>query len=205
MKKLGVVAILCGGALLFFGVFLGFQTGLGFRVMNLPMAMLGGILFLGGLILFVAAPQVASTSTSPTDHTAYFDKNKWNALVKYDQEIGLIAEKLKPLGDKWVNEFAVSYLALNDKKYLEPIALKIISQAKDEDARKTDEESHETARRNEKFESRGKAIDRGTYMGVRYMKFENGAIEAETKTGSQFFESLAEFKTAVYNNPQKWR
>jgi hypothetical protein len=56
-KQIGVLAILFWGALLFFGAFVGFQTGLGFRVMNLPMTMLGGVLFLGGLILFVAGPR----------------------------------------------------------------------------------------------------------------------------------------------------
>jgi hypothetical protein len=61
-----------------------------------------------------------------------YDRAKWNALVKYDPDIARIAEKLKPLGPKWMNEFASSYLALNDKKYLPAIVQKIIQQVREE-------------------------------------------------------------------------
>ncbi len=62
-----------------------------------------------------------------------FDVEKWNALLKYDQDIANEAEKLRPLGDKWVDEFARAYLVLNDKQYLPGIVRKIISDAKIED------------------------------------------------------------------------
>lgn len=44
----------------------------------------------------------------------------------------MIAEKLHPLGDKWVDEFARAFLILNDKRYLPDIVQKIIADAKGE-------------------------------------------------------------------------
>lgn len=61
-----------------------------------------------------------------------FDQEKWNALLKYDADIASLADKIRPYGQKWSDEFAASYLALNDKKYLADIEQKIISTAKKE-------------------------------------------------------------------------
>lgn len=68
----------------------------------------------------------------PIAPTSKFDQEKWNALLKYDTDIALIADKIRPFGQKWVDEFASSYLALNDKKYLSDIEQKITSAAKKE-------------------------------------------------------------------------
>ena len=62
--------------------------------------------------------------------TANYDRAKWDALVKYDKDIALIAEKLRPLEQKWLDEFASSYLAINDKTYLPEIEKKIFAAAK---------------------------------------------------------------------------
>ena len=59
-----------------------------------------------------------------------FDREKWQALERYDPEIATIANKLRVLGDKWVDEFARAYLAPNDKKYLPNIVQKIIDDAR---------------------------------------------------------------------------
>jgi len=68
---------------------------------------------------------------SPSITTAVgFDRAKWNALVQYDKDIAAIAERLSPLGQEWVDEFASSYLALNDKQYLPAIEQKIVAAAK---------------------------------------------------------------------------
>jgi hypothetical protein len=63
-----------------------------------------------------------------------FDREKWNALLEYDDLIAEIARKLRPLGQKWLDEFAASYLAINDKSYLPAIVQKIIAKAKAESA-----------------------------------------------------------------------
>jgi hypothetical protein len=82
-----------------------------------------------------------STSSLPYEVASFsspqFDRLKWAALLKYDPQLAAIAEKLLPLGQKWVDEFAASYLAINDKGYLPSIVSKIIS-----DAKKEDEERH---------------------------------------------------------------
>lgn len=86
------------------------------------------------------APVSPPTSTTISRETfgpavsakAEYDVAKWNALVKYDPEIGQVAEKLRPLGSKWVDTFAADYLALNDKIYLPEIVQKIIQDARAE-------------------------------------------------------------------------
>jgi hypothetical protein len=61
-----------------------------------------------------------------------YDVEKWETLVKYDDDIAMVVQKLGPLGQKWIDELARSYLAINDKKYLLPIVQKIIRAARDE-------------------------------------------------------------------------
>ena len=65
-----------------------------------------------------------------------FDGNKWNALVKYDDDIALAVEKLKPLGQQRIDELAASYLALNDKRYLPNLVQNIIAEARKEDEKR---------------------------------------------------------------------
>jgi hypothetical protein len=55
-----------------------------------------------------------------------YDEEKWNALIKYDDDVARVADKLRPFGQKWIDEFARSYLVLNDKQYLPTIVKKII-------------------------------------------------------------------------------
>jgi|SRR5947209_6365809 len=87
--------------------------------------------------------------------TPQFDRAKWNALVKYDDDIGRVAEEVGRLGEKWVDIFAADYLALGDKSYLPSIIRKILEQAKDdrEAAQKT-QIAAENARRLQEEESR---------------------------------------------------
>jgi hypothetical protein len=58
-----------------------------------------------------------------------YDQAKWNALLKYDADVAAAVEKIRPLGEHWLDEFASSYLALNDKSYLSRIVHKIIEDA----------------------------------------------------------------------------
>jgi len=78
--------------------------------------------------------------------TANFDRAKWNALVKYDNDIAMMAEKLRPLGQRWLDELASSYLALNDKTYLPEIEQKIVAAAKTAAAKEEMEEQERRAR-----------------------------------------------------------
>jgi|SRR6185312_10454584 len=61
---------------------------------------------------------------------------RWNALVKFDNEIRSIAERLALYGDKWIFEFARAYFALNeDRKYLSSISDRLMEEALREKAR----------------------------------------------------------------------
>jgi hypothetical protein len=56
--------------------------------------------------------------------------DRWNALVKYDDEIRAAAEKLRPFGDSWVSKLGQAYFALNeDRKYLPSIVSQLIEEA----------------------------------------------------------------------------
>jgi len=61
-----------------------------------------------------------------------YDRAKWDALVKYDADISRIVAALQPYGQKYVDEFAAAYLALNDKRYLGMIVQKVVADAKQE-------------------------------------------------------------------------
>jgi len=48
--------------------------------------------------------------------------DRWNALLRFDDEIRAAAEKLRPFGDTWVAKLGQAYFALNeDRKYLAKI------------------------------------------------------------------------------------
>jgi hypothetical protein len=76
--------------------------------------------------------RLASSDPRATERKQPFDRQKWEALTKYDPEIAAIANKLNQLGQKWVDEFARAYLALNDKQYLPNIVQKLIADARAE-------------------------------------------------------------------------
>jgi hypothetical protein len=61
-----------------------------------------------------------------------YDARKWQALLKYDEELARIAALFEPLGSKWSDRLASDYLAINDKTYLPEIARKIMLDARAE-------------------------------------------------------------------------
>jgi hypothetical protein len=61
------------------------------------------------------------------------DRDKWNALLRFDPDIATVADKLMRLGPKWVDEFGAAYLALNDKSYLPNIVQKLLREAREEE------------------------------------------------------------------------
>jgi len=65
-----------------------------------------------------------------------YDKAKWKALVEYDPDISRVVSALSPYGQKYVDQLATGYLALNDKSYLPMIVQKILATAKEDAARR---------------------------------------------------------------------
>ncbi len=101
------------------------------------LAFLVGIgLLIAGLVRATQTPQAepvhqpgnGGSSTTP----ASFNRAKWNALLQYDNDILAAVESIRPLGSKWADEFASSYLALNDKTYIPEIIRKVTARAKAE-------------------------------------------------------------------------
>lgn len=78
-----------------------------------------------------------------------FNRQKWEAILRYDAEIAAIAKKLEPLGAKWVDRFAADFLVLNDRKYLLEMVRKIIGDARIDAEEK---ERAESQRRRERIE-----------------------------------------------------
>jgi hypothetical protein len=58
-----------------------------------------------------------------------YDRQEWRALLSSDADISRLAKVLESYGQKYVDEFAAAYLALNDKDYLPAILRKIIASA----------------------------------------------------------------------------
>jgi hypothetical protein len=81
------------------------------------------------------ASDYQSPQSNAQNYVAY-DLAKWNALVQYDDDIARIEAALKPYGQKYIDQFAAAYLALNDKQYLPIIIQKIIATAKQDSAQR---------------------------------------------------------------------
>ena len=58
-----------------------------------------------------------------------YDRREWRALVSSDADISRLAMVLESYGQKYVDEFAAAYLAVNDKDYLPAILEKIVASA----------------------------------------------------------------------------
>lgn len=84
------------------------------------------------------SPSPGRTDWHTVDHSAAeraasghaYDRSKWNALVEYDADIRRIVDGLQPYGQKYVDQFAAAFLALNDKEYLPMIVKKILESAR---------------------------------------------------------------------------
>jgi hypothetical protein len=72
-----------------------------------------------------------------------YDKQKWRALLSSDADISRLAKVLEPYGQKYVDEFAAAYLALNDKDYLPVILRKIIASARRDSGQNIASDSHD--------------------------------------------------------------
>lgn len=85
------------------------------------------------------ATQFALPSPEPRMRTLnpdQYDKEKWRALVEYDPDIGRVVSALAPYGQKYVDQLAKAYLALNDKEYLPMIVKKILATAREDSVRR---------------------------------------------------------------------
>jgi hypothetical protein len=77
----------------------------------------------------------ARTAATAAQSTRPYDREKWAALLKYDDEIASAAGRISHLGQRWIDELAHAYLTLNDKQYLRKIEEKVYADARAESAR----------------------------------------------------------------------
>jgi hypothetical protein len=75
-------------------------------------------------------PLIQELCPRPAQNGTSFDASKWNDLLKDDPDIARVADKLKSLGQKWVDEFARLYLPINDKQCLPDIIQTILAAAR---------------------------------------------------------------------------
>lgn len=115
--------------------FLGDQNHIPCRTMAPILNGIGSVLFLlAGVVAFVGSPQPEKLTPAPPS----YDLAKWNALVQYDADIKRIFDALAPFGQKYVDEFAQAFMALNDKNYLPQIVETILATAKSDASAKAD-------------------------------------------------------------------
>lgn len=78
------------------------------------------------------ASRTLAKGAVPSSRPKPYDVDKWSALLKCDDDLAKVVEKLRLLGENCVDELARSYLLLNDKKYLPDIVRRIIADARAE-------------------------------------------------------------------------
>jgi hypothetical protein len=83
--------------------------------------------------MITANPVPQKPNVRPVTAESY-DRAKWDALVSYDDDIARVVDALQPFGQKYVDQLATAYLAINDKDYLAVICQKVVATAKSDSA-----------------------------------------------------------------------
>ncbi len=132
------------GAVAFGWYLIGAQFGYGFNIFTNGAIILNGIA--AALALGAAASKSPGQSSSddgrvritreaalPEPQTSEtYDRKRWEALLRYDEDLNRVAQLFAPLGPKWTDRLAADYLAINDKQYLGDIARKIMAEVRAE-------------------------------------------------------------------------
>jgi hypothetical protein len=114
-----------------------YETGL-FTMIPLVFWM-GAAALVVGIIVAVSSAQSREYVESDGDTMEHFvpdrrsrpsyNLEKWNALLKYDEDIQAAVKTLLPLGDRYIDALAADYLRINDKAYLNRMVTEISNQA----------------------------------------------------------------------------
>jgi len=117
MKALGIILIVIGVPLLFV------------PIIGIPLIIIGIITILSSLGSSNAEKTANATAkalasqmnTQPSAQSAVSDaeREKWNALIRYDDDISKAVESLEPYGAAAIDKLRVVYFALNDKTKLD--------------------------------------------------------------------------------------
>lgn len=125
MKALGIILIVIGVPLLIV------------PIIGIPLIIIGFIVILSSLGSANAEKTAEATAKvlashvnlQPVAEKAEYnaDREKWNALIRYDDEISKAVEDLEPFGAAAIDRLRVVYSALNDKSKLDKIVADIKS------------------------------------------------------------------------------
>ena len=99
------------------------------------------------------------------------NRERWDALIRYDGEICDAADQLRPYGDNWVTRLGQAFFALNeDRNYLSNIVTRLIEEAERDKASRWASPFRQTADGNpctdEFFKILREAQKRGYVLGV---------------------------------------
>lgn len=154
-----------------------------------------------GLLIGGVYKLTTDTSASSQEPNAKrrddFDRVRWNELVKVDPQLALVAEKLAQLGNKWVDEFARSYMILGDKQYLPNIVNRIIAQAREEEERNA-----ALAEEKSKLNTDAATDRLGRQIGIVF-KCRDGWIAGLVHSGNVAFLTHTDFK--IYESLEAYR
>jgi len=125
---------------------------------------------------------------------------RWEALVRYDDEIGQAAAKLMPFGDIWVDRLGEAFFALNeDRGYLPNIVERLIEEAKRQTALEEHQRAIEWLRTFSTTKSREEtsreALDvlvNAELNGYRVTRDADGTFVATRNTTSSYLRSNAD-------------
>jgi hypothetical protein len=154
----------------------------------------------------VAATVVAMSLVGRIARMQLARKQTWDTLVEADDRIKTIIEKLRPLGQKWVDKFLSSYLSMKDRDRLPDLVNGIIA-----DARTEAEGRAKTAGDTERrvpcdlppLDGRAGPFD---YRGRDYYSYPDGRVDGYTRAAGWWrFQSLAEFQAQVGDELDKVR
>lgn len=109
MKALGILLILIGLPFLFV------------PIIGIPLIIIGIIVILSSIGDSNAEKTAQAIARNQMPAPSHEDDDKWNALVKYDDDIAAACKTLAPYGDSAIQELRTVYLSLNDKSKLDVI------------------------------------------------------------------------------------
>jgi hypothetical protein len=149
----------------------------------------------------IAAAVVAIAVVGQISRMQLDRKQRWDALIGHDEQVRLVIERLRPLGQKWVDKFLSLYLAMNDRNGLPELVRRIIANARTED----EEDQKKISADEEKqllcdLEPLDGREGPFQYRARYFYSYPNGKIDGYTRAAGWWrFPSLEEFQAQVDN------
>ena len=118
---------------------------------------------------------------------------RWEALVRYDDEIREAATKLMPFGSTWVDKLGEAFLALNeDRKYLPNIVARLTEEAERAVVAHWLATFARTADGETTSEEALAVLADLQAMGYRLARADDGTIEASRSSATSYLRSNAD-------------